>query len=315
VPNGNQQIAEKDLSESLATSHPVREVSIPYEMQDRESIRRQLIDLGLYRIADKVVSLARPCMRMETLPTADAAIPAAATKFGGMPDLPPTFHWPRWNAQPLAFLGQIDLASLSARACCASLPATGVLSFFYDSQQSTWGFDPEDVDSWHVYHFEDTTLQRHAMPATLPYEARSCPCKLAFEEVLSFPSWESLFIQHLRLSDDERDRYMDFEDANEVYARPAHQILGHPQEIQGEMQLECQLASNGFYCGTHDVYEDPRASQLEHSACEWTLLLQCDSDDNVGWMWGDLGRLYFWIKQVDLRRRRFDNVWMILQCT
>ncbi len=284
-------------------------------MQNRASIRRQLIDLGLYRIAEQVVLLARPCIRMETSPAVDEAIPAGATKFGGRPDVPPAFDWPHWNAQPLAFLGQLDLASLSARTCCASLPETGVLSFFYDSQQSTWGFDPEDVGSWRIYYFHDTTMQRQAMPATVPHEARYHPCTLAFEEVLSFPSWESLFIQDLQLSDDERDRYIDFENANEVYAGTAHQILGHPNEIQCEMQLECQLASHGVYCGAHEVYEDPRTAHLERGARQWTLLLQCDSDDNVGWMWGGLGRLYFWIRQADLRERRFDKVWMILQCT
>ena len=32
-------------------------------------------------------------------------------------------------------------------------------------------------------------------------------------------------------------------------------------------------------------------------------------------MWGDCGRLYFWIRQEDLRRCVFDNVWMLLQCS
>jgi uncharacterized protein YwqG len=43
------------------------------------------------------------------------------------------------------------------------------------------------------------------------------------------------------------------------------------------------------------------------------LLLQVDSDD-VGMMWGDGGRLYFWIREQDARRADFSNVWMILQC-
>jgi uncharacterized protein YwqG len=44
------------------------------------------------------------------------------------------------------------------------------------------------------------------------------------------------------------------------------------------------------------------------------LLLQIDSDDAIGWTWGDAGRLYFWIRKQDLAARRFDRVWTILQC-
>ena len=32
-------------------------------------------------------------------------------------------------------------------------------------------------------------------------------------------------------------------------------------------------------------------------------------------MWGDVGRLYFWIRDADLRARRFDATWLILQCS
>jgi uncharacterized protein YwqG len=31
-------------------------------------------------------------------------------------------------------------------------------------------------------------------------------------------------------------------------------------------------------------------------------------------MWGDGGRLYFWIPRESLAQRRFEDVWMILQC-
>ena len=32
-------------------------------------------------------------------------------------------------------------------------------------------------------------------------------------------------------------------------------------------------------------------------------------------MWGDLGRLYYWIREQDLRRQAFDASWLVLQCT
>ena len=92
-------------------------------------------------------------------------------------------------------------------------------------------------------------------------------------------------------------------------------MLGHPDEIQGDMKLECQLVTNGLYCGDSTGYEDPRAAELEADASDWRLLLQVASDEDAGAMWGDLGRLYYWIRDQDLRRGAFDASWLVLQCT
>jgi uncharacterized protein YwqG len=43
-------------------------------------------------------------------------------------------------------------------------------------------------------------------------------------------------------------------------------------------------------------------------------LLQLDSDEEAGMMWGDRGMLYFWIPEEALAPRRFGEVWTILQC-
>ncbi len=80
------------------------------------------------------------------------------------------------------------------------------------------------------------------------------------------------------------------------------------------MELECQLVTNGIWCGDQKGYEDPRVPTLEPGAADWRLLLQLDSDDNPKWMWGDAGRLYFWIREQDLAERNFSRVWCIEQC-
>ena len=86
--------------------------------------------------------------------------------------------------------------------------------------------------------------------------------------------------------------------------------------IQSEMELECQLVSNGLYCGDPSGYNDPKAKELEKGAKDWILLLQIDSEDEkTGMMWGDVGRLYFWIKREDLKNKNFNKSWMILQCS
>jgi uncharacterized protein YwqG len=53
---------------------------------------------------------------------------------------------------------------------------------------------------------------------------------------------------------------------------------------------------------------------LQPGAIDWEMLLQIDSDDNAKMMWGDVGRIFYWIPRNDLRARNFEATWMILQC-
>ena len=48
---------------------------------------------------------------------------------------------------------------------------------------------------------------------------------------------------------------------------------------------------------------------------DWRLLLQVDTDEQLGLMWGDCGLIYFWIREQDAAARRFDRAWVILQCS
>ena len=91
-------------------------------------------------------------------------------------------------------------------------------------------------------------------------------------------------------------------------------MFGWPDLVQNPMQLECQLASSGIYVGGAAGWRDPRVPQLTGGAAEWMLLLQVDTDDEAGWMWGDVGTLYYWIRRPDLAAGRFDRIWMIFQC-
>jgi uncharacterized protein YwqG len=80
------------------------------------------------------------------------------------------------------------------------------------------------------------------------------------------------------------------------------------------MRLECEMASNGLYCGTSEPYKAARARGLDVTAKRWRLLAQFDSDDSLSWMWGDAGRLYFWVPGDFLEAGRFECVWGVEQC-
>ena len=67
----------------------------------------------------------------------------------------------------------------------------------------------------------------------------------------------------------------------------ANKLLGYSDNIQGEMELECELVTNGLYCGNASGYTDPKRKMLEPNAKKWRLLLQIDSNEENGMMWGD----------------------------
>ena len=94
-----------------------------------------------------------------------------------------------------------------------------------------------------------------------------------------------------------------------------HHLLGHPQVLQNPMELECQLASQGIFCGSPEGFQSGRGQALAGGARDWRLLLQIDSDDEgPGWMWGDSGRLYYWVKRQDRASLQFQDAWLLLQC-
>ena len=122
------------------------------------------------------------------------------------------------------------------------------------------------------------------------------------------PSWNDDSIDGL-IEDDDSDNYMEASGGSD------NQILGYANCVQGTMELECQLVTNGLYCGDSTGYEDPRSKELEVGKSDWVLLLQIDSEeDKTGMMWGDCGRIYFWIKKQDLADKQFDKTWCVLQC-
>jgi uncharacterized protein YwqG len=144
------------------------------------------------------------------------------------------------------------------------------------------------------------------------------PAGLHFELAETLPHVGSRAWDALNRDTELPDAYFDFlSDYERSFYPPnsgLHRLFGHSANVQGDMQLEAQLVSNGLYCGNSSGYEDPRRAALEPGADEWVLLLQLDSDDRIDMMWGDLGMLYLWIKRGDLAERRFDRVWMTLQC-
>lgn len=239
------------------------------------------------------------------------------SRIGGLPSLPQEVAWPEWKGHPLAFLCQIDLSEIPADCDHVGLPSSGMLYFFYSQDQEAGGFDPNDKGAWRVIYARESSLKE--VPRTAPqglkqdciYRKKS----IDLAPIETYPDGQDDRVGDIGLNDRQWDQYFDL--CSSVFGgEPAHHLGGYPQPVQNnDMDLECQLVSHGLYCGDASGYRDPKAKALETGKNDWILLLQLDTDNDAGMMWGDCGMLYFWIRKEDLANRHFEQCWMIFQCS
>jgi uncharacterized protein YwqG len=259
--------------------------------------------------ASIVTGLAQRSVRLVRGGPTDPA--GTGSRFGGNALLPRDLDWPLWNGRPLSFLGQIRPDEVAPYGEYLPLSSVGLLAFFYDLEDEPWGYDPADAGCARVVPvgLDDPVVLDHP-PGALGFTAHSLTATAA----LTVPDvWEPSLDA---LYDAENEALQAMSEALSARAdsAPMHRMFGWPDLIQNPMQLECQLASNGVYVGSPEGYRDPRVEELTPGAQDWRLLLQIDTDDEVGWTWGDVGRIYYWIREDDLRRARFDRVWLVFQC-
>jgi uncharacterized protein YwqG len=230
------------------------------------------------------------------------------SQLGGRPRIPKGFQWPKRNdGTPLHFLCQVDLAELTKFSSARqNLPAEGMLSFFYESGEQPWGLTKAEKDGWRVYYFRQSKdLEEYEEEIDL------LPMfKIRFTEEPTYP--DALSDEVESLAADAHDEYTDF--SLECYGdRPFHRLLGHPQLVQTDLRQPLEIAAKDVDID-NAMSDIEKATHLFKASRRWKLLLQIDTDENAGMMWGDGGTLYFLIEDEALKKKNFDNVWLQLQC-
>lgn len=279
---------------------------------DIAGVRAAFEAAGLSRVLKDIDSLAKDSIRLHTKLAGEYDLSMGASRIGGVPDVPSDFKWPERKGVPQSFIAQIALEEVHPFDRDGELPSRGMLWFFYDAKQETYGADPADKGGWQVQFREDYSgLQRIAAPANLPAESQFKAATVSFANEITLSQSPKLDVPKFDWTDDEVHKYetlLSTFPTQEEHGAVHHQLLGNPQTIQDDMRLECQLAANGV----SDI-NDPRAKELSKGANEWQLLLQVDSDDEIGMEWGSTGMLYYWLKAADLKKSVFDGAWLVLQ--
>jgi uncharacterized protein YwqG len=279
---------------------------------DKAGVQAAFVVAGLSRLLKDVDFLAKNSIRLYTKLAGEYDISIGASRIGGIPDVPPDFKWPERHEVPQSFIAQLNLEEVHPYDALGVLPSRGMLWFFYDAKQETYGADPEDRGGWSVMYRKDYSgLQRIAAPHKLPAESQFKACTVSFASEVTLSQSPKLDVPNFDWTDDEVKKYeilLSTFPTPEDHGAVHHQLLGNPQTIQDDMRLECQLASHGVT----DI-NDPRAKELSNGANEWQLLLQIDTDEDIDMRWGDAGMIYYWLRMSDLQKCNFDDSWLVLQ--
>lgn len=289
-------------------------------MTELADLRKAIEQHGLAEHADRILRLAKPSIRITPKRAADGSrLALNRSMFAGPVGLAPGQEWPMVEDRAMMRLAQIRLSDVAPFDRSGLLPKQGYLSFWVDIDDTPWGFDPKHRDGFRVVYIPDegTKLIPSHPPAKYGNDGFEwiATCKLDFRDEWTIPH----FKEH-DLPDFERNGlanltgYQELVEELDPFSAPTHRLLGHPKVMQGSMEEGVQLVTNGVYCGGATV--DPvRRKELAGGIDDWMLLLQIDTDEeNPGWMWGDTGSIYFWIRKQDLAIHDFSKSWLALQC-
>lgn len=275
-------------------------------------------------------ALARNEIRISYTKT-DEILTACSSKIGGRPAVPNDFVWPRFlgesfdgktKERPLSFMAQINLEDVKNDDTENLLPKTGILSFFYEQISMPWGFDPKDNGSAKVYYFP---TKDHLIPMNIPKdmdeEVIMPELAITFESHISFPEYGDLSVE---ITDMEIE-WEDYDECRIEYGYPCDEygevtkLLGYSDTIQSSMEEECEIVTRGYRLGFPEdfaVIPDDILEQVKINSKNWILLFQMGTieTEDMEYMFGDCGHIYFWIRKQDLKNKNFDRIWLILQC-
>lgn len=246
------------------------------------SLVERLRKSGLAQYRDTLVGLAKPAIEIICDGYDDDidADPVGGSRLGGLPSLSRGSEWPRCDQGPLMFLAQFDLTEFGPALCGRMLPRYGLLSFF---QYRDIGDDiqGEEGDELRVILTRQTSDLIALEPPDDMTEDNGRPtasAALSFRETLDLPTYTEPWEAHVPIPRELQNNYW---------------------ELLWE-QRASKHALFGFARPRH-IVRDPIPGP------EWQQLITFESDDELGWGWGDGHEFFWYIRTADLLAGNFDN--------
>jgi uncharacterized protein YwqG len=294
---------------------------------------------SLARVAAPLAAIQRNSIRLTATRADEAELPVGASKLGGQPDLPPGWAWPTttlprpssvapgvaksWSGAvlppddviALPFIAQICLADVHPYDTEALLPPSGILYFFYNPVYYV-GVPYAKPGGWQVLYYNGdlSQLERIAPPRAIPPQATYQTCALTFSAEPTLPQVETCYIGE---TEDSPAKIVLTPDEWEVYAelrydlranQSIHQMLGYADDTQPYAMENPYREARPTFWPDLPAWEQLTPAEQQREWEQGRLLLQLSEQDN-GMRFGRDGRLFFFIREQDLRSRNFAHVW------
>jgi uncharacterized protein YwqG/predicted DNA-binding WGR domain protein len=275
----------------------------------------------LKRVAAQLNSLQRLSLRITTAPAKETAV--GISKLGGRPDLPAGISWPTGKVagreMALPFIAQFDVAMLWRSyvgiGAIGLLPTSGMLYFFYNT--ADYGADYLAPENWRViYHSSRSNLAPSEPPLPLPplldYRAR----EVRFQTEVTLPNIETCYIggpgnnhAKVELTEEEWDAYADLCDKLRANQN-IHQMFGHADDAQPYALENSYESVRDVFFADGRPFKSLTPKEQNEEFHQGRLLLQVDEEKSIKMQFGRGGRLYFFIREQDLKARDFSKVWV-----
>lgn len=308
-PKGKAKVAlTATLAELDKKFPPTAGAAKPKAVKVASPMAQTLVDAGLIpERANAIAKLARARLEIDVVKQRKHVV--GATRFGGLPDLPAKTKWPTVTLTakqfllgvheypagilpkpdakgryelPLAFVAQLDLASLAAQDTAKVLPTSGTLSFFA-RQEADLGAkrDLRVIASAVIYTSAKSKLEKREPPAELGKPLRYKAAAAIVTDTTPLPPTNAEPFEKLALAPAELETY---EDAIADQEIPTHSSLG--------------WADAGYYRGVPGANEQ--------------LLLRVGSDEISGFEWGDAAPIFFVIARAALEAKAFEKAYCVM---
>ncbi|WP_373077455.1 YwqG family protein [Fusobacterium varium] len=283
---------------------------------------------------EKLEKLKRNTILLSYDETNSEKLSKGTSKIGGKPDLPKDFKWYYYEGEdcrnriknrPLSFLMQINCEEVHKYDKETLLPEKGILYFFYELLSMTWGFSPMDKGSAKVFYYDGNIddLVSIDFPEDLDKKCILPELKIKLENMNDYPEFYDLDFEN---EDRDKDYFEETERKIEEYHNlieglgykyDTTKLLGYPEFIQNNFFEECEgVSRKNIYYGSVPIEYRNLKKVIKENAKDWILLMQMSElySGNYALVFGDAGKIYFNIRKEDLKNKKFDDAWLILQC-
>lgn len=243
-----------------------------------------------------------------------------SSRIGGDPALPSRIEWPVTSeGVPMTFLTQLNLKEFAAANESSLLPASGMLYFFVGVDEPAYNIEHRVI---HVPEEELASVSRRPAPGTTALEEAFRPYRLEPRATLEPPNYA--YVDTEQVENDTAD-YEDYEEliwsVTDSRIGDVALLFGYPDGQHGDAEYEAALmiltGENYDYNADHALKriaahfggDEEKAKQ---EIQDTLLLLEIDSDDDIGFCWWDAGALQFFIRKEDLLAGRFERTYCSL---